>query len=349
MFEDDVWQTARMPQQEIASGGEVNIADVKALVLDTAIGRGDETALVRSAHPLADYYRRTLVNPASPVPHVPLQRHDIDEMVQNGCVAMAIHFIQRIDSSAIHREVPPLEAWECIEGLGRLIHPTGQVIGFGSIEKAAGDARILDRISFEIMRQACLFASAVQRITGRKISVSVNVSPTIAWLYDLRARVEQILQDTHIEAPCLVLEFLEKNRYLTDQCCEALRALVRLGVRIAVDDYGKDTSRAFFEQLRSHHIPVHMVKFEGELLRDIRHRLTEVQTYLHNAHSGGAKAKVWEGYPQTRMKDIAFLRALRKGSSWSSRWSFEGRAFPDALSVGDTTSAHGYYTPEEGP
>ena len=90
-----------------------------------------------------------------------------------------------------------------------------------------------------VLTEACRRAADWQRIAGRRIDVSVNLSPRQLTHPDLVGHVQMALAASSLPADALILEITE-SVLLGDaeRPLEVLRALRRLGIRLALDDFG---------------------------------------------------------------------------------------------------------------
>jgi EAL domain-containing protein (putative c-di-GMP-specific phosphodiesterase class I) len=90
-----------------------------------------------------------------------------------------------------------------------------------------------------VLAEACGRAARWQEIAGRRIDVSVNLSPRQLTHPDLVDHVRTALADSGLPADALILEITE-NVLLGDaeRPLEVLRDLRGLGIRLALDDFG---------------------------------------------------------------------------------------------------------------
>jgi EAL domain-containing protein (putative c-di-GMP-specific phosphodiesterase class I) len=90
-----------------------------------------------------------------------------------------------------------------------------------------------------VLTEACRRAARWQRIAGRKIDVSVNLSPRQLTHPDLVGHVQTALADSGLPPDALILEVTESVLLGdADRPLEVLRDLRGLGIRLALDDFG---------------------------------------------------------------------------------------------------------------
>lgn len=316
---EELWQTLPMQEPEVACGEAIEAADVRQFVIDRVAGT--ESSAADRLGALQDYYQRWLINPMEDsLPRV-LHAADVRELHMKGNVLSAVHFYQDIKSDAIAEPFPPRGKQRAFEVMGRMLSDNGAVIGFKSLEKPAREANLLESISLRVMHQGCELAHRAS------LPVSVNIPPGVLLAPDFEKQVSRALEICR-EERLLILELLENNRLLTEKTIDALRKLTARGIRLAVDDYGEETSQELFEQLASRHIPIDTMKFKGSRLKVIREpdEQEKLRCSLDRARHAGVKTIVWEGYERTPMGDIEYLRLLRHEFKNGPEWLFEGRA-----------------------
>jgi diguanylate cyclase (GGDEF)-like protein/PAS domain S-box-containing protein len=125
------------------------------------------------------------------------------------------------------------------EALLRLPGPDGADISIPEVISIAEETGLIVPIGAWVLTEACRRAVIWQRIAGRRISVSVNLSPRQLTHPDIVDHVKAALAETGLPAAALILEITE-SVLLGDaeRPLEALRALRDLGIRLALDDFG---------------------------------------------------------------------------------------------------------------
>ena len=124
------------------------------------------------------------------------------------------------------------------EALLRLNGPDGS-IGPDEFIPIAEETGLIVPMGAWVLSEACRRAADWQRIAGRRIDVSVNLSPRQLTHPDLVGHVQMALAASALPADALILEITE-SVLLGDaeRPLEVLRVLRRLGIRLALDDFG---------------------------------------------------------------------------------------------------------------
>ncbi|MEA2132297.1 MAG: hypothetical protein QOC68_206 [Solirubrobacteraceae bacterium] len=114
-----------------------------------------------------------------------------------------------------------------------------------------------------VLAEACRRGGDWQRLAGRRIDVSVNLSPRQLTHPDLVGHVQMALAAGGLPAEALILEITE-SVLLGDaeRPLEVLRRLRRLGIRLALDDFGTGySSLAYLTRL-----PLDILKLDREFI-----------------------------------------------------------------------------------
>jgi EAL domain-containing protein (putative c-di-GMP-specific phosphodiesterase class I) len=145
---------------------------------------------------------------------------------------------------------------------------TGQVVGMetllrwrsptrGQVSPAvfipiAEQAGLMVAIGERGLRQACKDCMQLQQETGRRLTVSVNLSPFQLCQPNLLSVITEALLDSGLPAHELELEITEQLLMTTNApAIETLSALRRMGVRVAIDDFG--TGYSSFSYILQYH------------------------------------------------------------------------------------------------
>ncbi len=144
------------------------------------------------------------------------------------------------------------------EALVRWQHPTRGLVAPGEFIAIAEEYGLIAPLGAWVLREACQQAKAWRR-EGHNVYVSVNVSPLQVVREDMVEIVRDALAATRLPPSLLCLE-LSETSLLEDAkpMLPVLRALKRLGVRLAIDDFGGGSSS--FNLLRM--LPIDLIKVD---------------------------------------------------------------------------------------
>ena len=154
------------------------------------------------------------------------------------------------------------------EALLRWHHPQRGLILPGEFVTLAEETGLIIPIGDWVLGEACRQARS-WRDAGHGVGVTVNVSPRQLAQPHLPDRVRATLAQTRLPAPALCLEITETAVVqLDDRVVRSLEALRRLGVRIAMDDFG--TGFSSLTHLRS--LPLDIIKVDRSFVQGIIER-----------------------------------------------------------------------------
>ena len=142
---------------------------------------------------------------------------------------------------------------------GRELHKPDQFI------PVAEDTGLILPIGAWVLRQACQQARAWQQL-GHPIAVSVNVSPVQFQHADFHDWLDEVLEETGLDAGLLELELTERMVMSGgDASSSLLRRIRQRGVRLALDDFG--TGYCSLSYLK--HFPIDTLKIDRVFVRDV--------------------------------------------------------------------------------
>jgi len=150
-----------------------------------------------------------------------------------------------------------------VEALLRWRHPRLGVLGPDAFLLALETDGGILAVGTWVLGTACR-QGAAWHARGHRFTVSVNVSPHQLTSPDFPGDVERSLEESRFDAAHLVLEFSERALTSPDAIA-ALDALKRLGVQLAVDDFGAaPESEAVVASL-----PIDVVKIDRRCITDL--------------------------------------------------------------------------------
>src|SRR4051794_18724911 len=153
------------------------------------------------------------------------------------------------------------------EALLRWEHPERGLVVPPVFIPIAEQTGLIVPIGTWVLRQACSQAATWARSTGRRLTVSVNVSPRQLADDDFLATVAAVLAETALDPELLCLEITE-SAVMADPAAaaHALGRLKALGVRLAIDDFG--TGYSSLGQLKAL-LPVDTIKIDKSFVDGI--------------------------------------------------------------------------------
>ena len=151
------------------------------------------------------------------------------------------------------------------EALLRWQHPKRGVLLPGEFLNSAEESGLIDDLGAWVMATACRHLCAWRATipAAQSISVSVNLASRQFSNPGLVERVREILDETQLPGNSLILELTE-NMILENNAFAAARleALRQMGIRIAIDDFGKGHSS--FGRLQD--LPIGILKIDGSFV-----------------------------------------------------------------------------------
>ena len=154
------------------------------------------------------------------------------------------------------------------EALVRWRHPRRGVIDPEAFVPVAEEHGLIAPVGSQVLRSACAEARR-WREEGRNLFVSVNVSPLQLVRGDMAREVADVLAEADLPAPLLCLEITETS--LMDDAvtiAPALEEIRRLGVRVAIDDFGGGTSSLSFLSV----LPIDIIKIDRLFVEGLTER-----------------------------------------------------------------------------
>ncbi len=150
-----------------------------------------------------------------------------------------------------------------VEALSRLLRDDGSVVSPGQFLPALREAD-LDTLFRSGLAQT-LARLRAWRDAGLDIALSVNLPPSTLVHPDCARWVEEALRRERIAPAQLTLELVESQEFDEHRRDEAIDALVRLGVRLSIDDLGAGYSSL----LRLASLPFDVIKVDQGITREI--------------------------------------------------------------------------------
>ena len=148
-----------------------------------------------------------------------------------------------------------------VEALVRWNHPTQGLLSPAQFLPLAEETEQIGAISRLVLRKACIEVRRWEQIDPARSSLTLNVNLAAQQIkgHDLVPGVRAVLEEAGLPAEQLVLEVTEHVLVSNEEGVIAqLRALKRLGVRVAVDDFGTGYSALSYLQ----RFPIDVLKID---------------------------------------------------------------------------------------
>jgi PAS domain S-box-containing protein len=192
--------------------------------------------------------------------------------------------LERALRSAVHREELVLHYQPTIElasgritGVEALIrwqHPELGMMSPAKFIPLAEETGIIVPLGRWVLREACAQLREWQRAEPERYAdfkINVNLSARQLERPGIVADVEHALEQTGLDARCLVLELTESTLAGGEELLERLQHLSALGVRLAVDDFG--TGYSSLAYLRR--FPIDILKIDRSFISGVASRSTD--------------------------------------------------------------------------
>ncbi|MET0282116.1 MAG: EAL domain-containing protein [Steroidobacteraceae bacterium] len=153
---------------------------------------------------------------------------------------------------------------ERLEALLRWQHPTRGLLLPADFLPLAGDAGLMRGIGAWALLEACRQLRAWHLAGHDELCIAVNLSAEQLNQPDLLAQVQAVLGETQVDARFVELEFSEAAlMHDVEHSAKRLGQLVKLGLRVTLDDFGTGFSSISF--LRR--LPLHGLKIDRSFIQ----------------------------------------------------------------------------------
>ena len=151
-----------------------------------------------------------------------------------------------------------------LEALVRWRHPTSGIVAPDDFIPVAEECGLIMEVGRQVLRESCRqLAEWARQVPGRRLAMSVNVSPREVEAPGFRDELAQILRDTGVDPTTLCLEITEKA--VTGATADTVRVLDevrKMGVYVAIDDFG--TQHSSLTRLRD--LPAEVLKIDRDFI-----------------------------------------------------------------------------------
>jgi diguanylate cyclase len=151
-----------------------------------------------------------------------------------------------------------------VEALIRWRHPYRGMVSPDRFITIAEEMGLIVPIGEWVLRTACLQVKRWQDLSPVPLKVSVNLSIRQLQQEDLAGQITRILQSVDLHPCQLTLELTETNLMADiDQAIQTLKRLQTLGIKIAIDDFGKGYSSLHYLS----RLPIDILKIDQSFVR----------------------------------------------------------------------------------
>lgn len=267
----------------VIQGYEFHMTACLGLAMYPASGADGATLLRRAAAAMARGKHRggnaVEWSPAAEA-ESPRERFELEKALHRAIERqeLRLRYQPQVDRNGRVRAVEALLGWDSPD-LGRVDTET--------FIRLAEETGIITAIGEWVLREACLQVKRWMAVSRNVPRVAVNVSPQQFSSPRFVGTVRRILQETGIAGDLLELEVTESCILADlDQSARRMEELRRLGVRIAIDDFGVGYSPLAY----LHRLPLDKIKVDRSFVRQIAQpggTLPVVHTITVLAHHRG--------------------------------------------------------------
>lgn len=153
------------------------------------------------------------------------------------------------------------------EALVRWQHPQRGLLSPALFIPLAEESGLIEALGRWVLEQVCGWLGRLQA-QGRRLPISVNISPRQFQQSDFGERLQELLQRSQARPGDLMLEFTESVvLHDLERVIERMAALARLGLRFSIDDFG--TGYSSLSYLKN--LPIHELKIDRSFVQDAPH------------------------------------------------------------------------------
>ncbi len=154
-----------------------------------------------------------------------------------------------------------------VEALLRWEHPEVGTIPPHKLIALAEKTTLIGDLSQLVMRQVCQQALAWQKEGLLTVPLAFNLSSQEFYQPQLTTRLAKIIEDVGVDPQWLAVEITEKTvQKSLSQSQKILGELKELGLRLVLDDFG----RGYASLGTLQYLPLHAIKLDQKLIRDLR-------------------------------------------------------------------------------
>jgi len=211
-----------------------------------------------------------------------------------------------------------------VEALIRWHHPIRGEVAPDEFISIAEETGLIVQIGEWVLRNACTQIQMLQRLTGQKIKVAVNLSGRQFSDPNFEQVIYDVIESSGLEAKYLELEVTESMLMDNiDKVIEQLNRIKSTGTTITIDDFGSGySSLSYLKRL-----PVDILKVDREFVKDIPDDLNDMEitsAIIAIAHKLNLKV-IAEGVETIDQRDFLVINKCdyAQGYYFSKPLSFE--------------------------
>ncbi|MEU0560193.1 EAL domain-containing protein [Dactylosporangium sp. NPDC006015] len=187
-----------------------------------------------------------------------------------GSAALGAQLRQAVDNGELFVEYQPIVSLDsgrmtAVEALVRWAHPTRGTLPPAEFIPVAERTGLIVAVGDLVLREACRQLASWSAEHGPLAPAAVNVNVSARQLAEasFTDRVAAVLADTGLAPHRLTLEITESTAVALGDAVTHLEALRRMGVRVALDDFGTDQSSLTLLQ----NLPVDEIKLDRSFVQ----------------------------------------------------------------------------------
>ena len=155
-----------------------------------------------------------------------------------------------------------------VEALIRWIKPDGSVITPDSFVPIAESSHLIGKISEFVLNEGCRQNKLWQKMGYSPIVMSINFASSDFYQTDLKEKVFEALARSALDPQWLEVELTESLALSDiDFAVDQMNKIRDLGVKLAMDDFGKGYSSLSYLQV----LPITLLKLDRSFITDIEH------------------------------------------------------------------------------
>jgi len=192
--------------------------------------------------------------------------------------------VERQEFSLVYQPLVHIHTGEIIgvEALMRWKHPSKGFISPGCFIPVAEETGLIIPMGLWVLKTACKQWKTWQEKGMAPLRIAVNVSINQFMDEHYLAHVQQIIQETAMDANYLELEITENIPFGSSHASHVVQELSQMGIKLSIDDFG--TGYSSLQYLKK--MPIHTLKIDQSFVKELPHNRNDasiVQTIISMA------------------------------------------------------------------